>query len=65
MVLGRRGQGSSTFLNMITGIVPIISGHLMVGGKVAYLSESNFTIIDTLYKNLVFYDNTITYDEVD
>ena len=65
MVLGRRGQGSSTFLNMIVGIVPVISGHLMVGGKVAYLSESNFTIIDTLYKNLVFYDNTITYDEVD
>ena len=64
-MLGRRGQGSSTFLNMIVGIVPVISGHLMVGGKVAYLSESNFTIIDTLYKNLVFYDNTITYDEVD
>lgn len=65
VVLGRRGQGSSTFLNMIAGKVPIVSGHIKLGGKVAYLSESNFIIIDTLYKNLIFYDNSITYDEAD
>lgn len=38
VVLGRRGQGSSTFLNMIAGRVPIVSGLMMVGGKIAYLS---------------------------
>lgn len=65
MVLGRRGQGSSTFLNMIAGLVPIASGQLRVGGKIAYLSETNFILIDTLYKNITFYDNSITREEAD
>ena len=60
VVLGRRGQGSSTFLNMIAGRVGIVSGQLKLFGKVAYLSESNFIIIDTLFKNLAFYDASIT-----
>lgn len=38
IVLGRRGQGSSTFLNMMAGIVKIISGQISIKGKIAYLS---------------------------
>jgi len=50
---------------MIAGLVPIVSGQLRIGGKIAYLSESNFTLIDTLFKNLAFYDNDLTYEEAD
>lgn len=60
VVLGRRGQGSSTFLNMLAGLVKIVSGQIVIKGSIAYLSEENFTICDTLYKNLAFYRNDLS-----
>ena len=59
-MLGRRGQGSTTFLDMMAGRITLVTGYISLGGKIAYLSEDNFTLVDTLYKNLAFYDNTIT-----
>jgi ABC-type sugar transport system ATPase subunit len=38
VVLGRRGQGSSTFLNMIAGLVRITEGQISLNGKIAFLS---------------------------
>jgi len=38
VVLGRRGQGSTTFLNMLAGRNTLTSGQIRISGKVAYLS---------------------------
>lgn len=62
--MGRKGQGSSLFLNMIVGEIPIISGSLRVQGKIAYLSEENFFLIDTLANNLSFYNEECTSQQI-
>jgi ABC-type transport system involved in cytochrome bd biosynthesis fused ATPase/permease subunit len=56
VVLGRKGQGSSLFLNMLIGEIYIKQGLIQLQGKVAYLSEENFFLIDTLSNNLSFYN---------
>ena len=56
VVLGRKGQGSSLFLSMLVGEIPINKGSLRLQGKIAYLSEENFFLIDTLSNNLSFYN---------
>lgn len=60
VVLGRKGQGSTTFLNMLAGSVRVVSGQIFMKGDIAYLSEENFTLCDTLYKNLAFYSNDVS-----
>jgi ABC-type transport system involved in cytochrome bd biosynthesis fused ATPase/permease subunit len=45
---------------MLVGEVPIKKGSLRVQGKVAYLSEENFFLIDTLANNLSFYNESCT-----
>lgn len=39
VILGRKGQGSSTFLNMLVGEIELKKGSINVQGKIAYLSE--------------------------
>lgn len=38
VVLGRKGQGSSLFLSMLVGEIPISKGSMRLQGKIAYLS---------------------------
>ena len=47
-MLGRKGQGSSIFLNMLVGEIPLKQGAVIVQGKIAFLSEENFFLLDTL-----------------
>jgi len=50
---------------MLAGRNTLTSGNIKISGRVAYLSEENFIIIDTLEKNLKFYDNQVTTNEVE
>jgi len=64
VVLGRKGQGSSIFLNMLVGEIPLKQGAVIVQGKIAFLSEENFFLLDTLENNLTFYNEHCSKDEV-
>lgn len=64
-MLGRKGQGSSTFINMLVGHATLIKGAVAVQGRVAYLPEENFFLIDSLYNNLAFFGESSTYAEVE
>lgn len=64
VVLGRKGQGSTTFLNTLMGQVTISTGRIITNGKIAYLSSENFFLIDSLYSNLTFFNKSISDKKV-
>ena len=64
-VMGRVGQGSTTFLELLVGEVFIKSGQVQIQGKIAYLSEENFFLIDTVYNNLAFYTDNKSESEIE
>jgi ABC-type transport system involved in cytochrome bd biosynthesis fused ATPase/permease subunit len=64
VVLGRKGQGSSTFLNMLMGQVSLVKGRIDAQGKIGYLSGENFLLIDSLRSNLVFFNKTISEEKL-
>ena len=39
VILGRKGQGSTTFLKMLAGRIHLASGNIHLNGKVGYLAE--------------------------
>jgi ABC-type polysaccharide/polyol phosphate transport system ATPase subunit len=64
VIFGRKENGSTTLLRMLAGEAPLSSGCIKMHGNVAYAPEDSMILVDTLFKNLAFFDETITEEEV-
>lgn len=49
---------------MLVGEIPLKQGAVIVQGKIAFLSEENFFLLDTLENNLTFYNEHCSKEEV-
>jgi len=54
MVVGSVGSGKSSFLQAILGEVPLVSGNVKVGGKLAYVPQTAWIFNGTVKDNILF-----------
>lgn len=64
VVLGRKGQGTSTFLHFLMGELNLMKGALRIGKKVSYFSEVGFFINDTIAENFRFYNKECNLERI-
>lgn len=62
VVLGRKGQGNSMFLNFLLGELKILSGSLSIGTRIAYLPEDYFLCSGSIAENFIFYNKNCTIE---
>ena len=63
VVLGRKGEGSTTIIRMLAGFASLSEGKIKYSGHIAYLPEEPMFLADTVYKNIAFFDQSISRDD--
>ena len=58
-VLGKKGQGRSSFVHMLTGLMKKIKGSVFLRGQVAYLPEKFVYSWSSIKDNISFYNRNI------
>ncbi|XP_067128879.1 ATP-binding cassette sub-family C member 4-like [Centruroides vittatus] len=53
-VIGPVGSGKTSFLMLLLGEIPVISGKMSVKGKIAYASQEAWIFNDTIRENILF-----------
>ncbi|KAI9345359.1 P-loop containing nucleoside triphosphate hydrolase protein [Obelidium mucronatum] len=53
-VVGRTGEGKSSFISMLLGEMYLISGIVKIYGKVAYVSQQSWILSGTIRENILF-----------
>ena len=59
MVIGKKGQGISSFVHMLVGSMKKIKGNVFLSGKIAYLPEKFLFASATVRDNIAFYNTDI------
>jgi ABC-type transport system involved in cytochrome bd biosynthesis fused ATPase/permease subunit len=62
-VIGKKGQGISSFVHMLIGSMKKIKGSVFLGGKIAYLPEKFIFSSTTVKDNITFYNSKNIKDE--
>lgn len=60
VVLGRRGQGKTSFLSMISGLMTGVKGSIKINGDMAYLPDDFFFLKSTVRNNIKFYNDNVS-----
>ena len=63
-VLGKKGQGRSSFVHMLVGSMKKIKGSVFLKGKVAYLPEKFVYSWASLRENIAFYNENVEDKQV-
>lgn len=50
---------------MVSGFIPLSKGKIIGNGKIAYFSEENMIIADSLYSNLSLFDKNVSRDDAE
>ena len=58
IILGKKGQGKTSFLRMIMGQMKKIKGAVFINSQTAASFENHFFRKDTLLENIVFTDDS-------
>jgi ABC-type transport system involved in cytochrome bd biosynthesis fused ATPase/permease subunit len=64
MVIGKKGQGTSSFINMLIGSMKKIEGSVFMCGKIAYLPEKFTHFSGTVKDNISLFSNDISTGKV-
>lgn len=56
-VIGKKGQGSSSFIHMLVGSMKKIKGNVFLSGKIAYLPDKFLFSSASVRDNIAFYSN--------
>lgn len=59
MVIGKKGQGISSFVHMLVGSMKKIKGNVFLSGKIAYLPDKFHFASATVRDNIAFYNPSI------
>jgi len=59
LVIGKKGQGITSFVHMLVGSMKKIKGSVFLSGKIAYLSEKFIFSSATVKENISFYHKNI------
>lgn len=62
MVVSRKGQGRTSFINMINGFMKIIDGEVRLNGNIALLSEDHFFLKSRVRDNIIFYNDSVSQE---
>lgn len=56
-VIGKKGQGTSSFVHMLVGSMKKIKGNVFLSGKIAYLPDRHVFSSATVKQNIIFFNN--------
>lgn len=76
-LIGPSGAGKTTIVDMLLGLLQPVEGQILVDGKnireispkawhkrIGYVSQDNFLLNDTIYKNIAFFKDDISESDV-
>lgn len=63
-VIGKKGQGSSSFVHMLVGSMKKIKGNAFLSGKIAYLPDKFLFSSASVRDNIAFYNNAVTDKQI-
>lgn len=64
LVIGKKGQGISSFVHMLIGSMKKIKGNVFLSGKIAYLPEKFVFASATVSDNIAFYNSSIEDEKI-
>lgn len=64
VVIGKKGQGISSFVHMLVGSMKKIKGSVFLSGKIAYLPEKFLFASATVKENIAFYNSAIEEEQI-
>jgi ATP-binding cassette subfamily B protein len=63
-VIGKKGQGSSSFVHMLVGSMKKIKGNVFLSGKIAYLPDKFLFSSASVRDNIAFYNSEVTDKQI-
>jgi ABC-type transport system involved in cytochrome bd biosynthesis fused ATPase/permease subunit len=64
LVVGKKGQGISSFVHMLVGSMKKIKGSVFLSGKIAYLPEKFEFASATVKENIAFYNSNVEEQQI-
>jgi ABC-type polysaccharide/polyol phosphate transport system ATPase subunit len=63
-IIGKKGQGSSSFVHMLVGSMKKIKGNAFLSGKIAYLPDKFLFSSASVRDNIAFYNSAVTDKQI-
>ena len=63
-VIGKKGQGSSSFVHMLVGLMKKIKGSAFLSGKIAYSPDKFLFSSASVRDNIAFYNRTVSDKQI-
>ena len=63
-VIGKKGQGISSFMHMLVGSLKKVKGSVFLSGKVGYLPDKFHFASASVRDNIAFYNKNVTDQQI-
>ena len=64
LVIGKIGQGVSTFILLLLNKIKQLSGHVLMNSTISFLPEKFFFTRGTVLDNIQFFDRNISKEKI-
>jgi ABC-type protease/lipase transport system fused ATPase/permease subunit len=64
LVIGKKGQGISSFMHMLVGSMKKVKGNVSLHGKIGYLPDKFHFASASVRDNIAFYNKNVTDQQI-